>query len=186
MEIDFRKVFDMILQVAVDGNLRLDQIGKKVSVLTRLENFDRAGGSCWEDYEALQKNLQEKGYGDAVPHIVFWHLDPYEMVPVSCHRRSGVAVICASPSWIMMGKLACTMSWKQPSLAYAIDDGFCTMIGEGPGAGYNINVPRENGRCGDADYFVVWDRILVPDLIILSAGFDGAWSINHSMISRSN
>ncbi|KAL6280303.1 hypothetical protein ACE6H2_017184 [Prunus campanulata] len=118
MEIDFLKVFDMILQVAVDGNLRPDQMGKKVFVLTRLENFDRAGGSCWEsDYEALQKILKEKGYGDAVPHIVFWHLDPSEMVPVSCRPRPGVAVICASPSCIMMGRLACTMSWKQPSLS---------------------------------------------------------------------
>lgn len=53
------------------------------------------------------------------------------------------------------------------------------MIGEGPGAGFNINVPWENGRCGDADYIAVWDHILVPvakefdpDIIILSAGFD--------------
>ena len=53
------------------------------------------------------------------------------------------------------------------------------MIGEGPGAGYNINVPWENGRCGDADYLAVWDHILIPvakefnpDIIIISAGFD--------------
>ncbi|KAI9173642.1 hypothetical protein LWI28_004304 [Acer negundo] len=63
----------------------------------------------------------------------------------------------------------------------ANDDGFYTMIGEGPGAGYNINVPWENGRCGDADYLAVWDHILVhvakefdPDMIIISAGFDAA------------
>lgn len=63
----------------------------------------------------------------------------------------------------------------------ANDDGFYTMIGEGPGAGYNINVPWENGRCGDADYLAAWDHILVPvakefnpDIIIVSAGFDAA------------
>ncbi|GLT26884.1 hypothetical protein SLA2020_019240 [Shorea laevis] len=63
----------------------------------------------------------------------------------------------------------------------ANDDGFYTMIGEGPGSGYNINVPWENGRCGDADYLAVWDHILVPvveefnpDMIIISAGFDAA------------
>ncbi|GAV87962.1 Hist_deacetyl domain-containing protein [Cephalotus follicularis] len=61
------------------------------------------------------------------------------------------------------------------------DDGFYTMIGEGPGTGYNINVPWENGQCGDADYLAVWDHILVPvanefdpDIIIVSAGFDAA------------
>ncbi|KAJ4824081.1 Histone deacetylase 5 [Turnera subulata] len=63
----------------------------------------------------------------------------------------------------------------------ANDDGFYTMVGEGPGAGYNINVPWENGRCGDADYLAVWDHILIPvakefdpDMIIVSAGFDAA------------
>ncbi|KAG6687055.1 hypothetical protein I3842_11G051400 [Carya illinoinensis] len=63
----------------------------------------------------------------------------------------------------------------------ANDDGFYTMIGEGPGAGYNINVPWENGQCGDADYLAVWDHILIPvskefnpDIIIISAGFDAA------------
>lgn len=59
------------------------------------------------------------------------------------------------------------------------DDGSHTMTGEGQGAGYNINVPWENGRCGDADYLAVWEHILIPvakeynpDLIIISAGFD--------------
>ncbi|RDX91805.1 Histone deacetylase 5, partial [Mucuna pruriens] len=63
----------------------------------------------------------------------------------------------------------------------ANDEGFYTMIGEGAGAGYNINVPWENGRCGDADYFAVWDHILLPvakefnpDIIIVSAGYDAA------------
>ncbi|KAJ4713181.1 Histone deacetylase [Melia azedarach] len=63
----------------------------------------------------------------------------------------------------------------------ANDDGYYTMIGEGPGTGYNINVPWENGRCSDADYLAVWDHILLPvakefgpDLIIISAGFDAA------------
>ncbi|XP_048445588.1 LOW QUALITY PROTEIN: histone deacetylase 5-like [Pyrus x bretschneideri] len=86
------------------------------------------------------------------------------------------------------------MFWKDPRVLFfsvhrhefgsfypANGDGFYTMIGEGPGAGYNINVPWENGQCGDADYFAVWDHILVPvakvfnpDLIMVSAGFDAA------------
>ncbi|KAL5544611.1 hypothetical protein UlMin_008395, partial [Ulmus minor] len=63
----------------------------------------------------------------------------------------------------------------------ANDDGFYTMVGEGAGAGYNINVPWENDRCGDADYLAVWDHILLPvakefnpDIILISAGFDAA------------
>lgn len=61
----------------------------------------------------------------------------------------------------------------------ATDDGSYTMIGEGQGTGYNINVPWENGQCGDADYLAVWDTVLIPvakdfnpDMILVSAGFD--------------
>ncbi|KAL3513061.1 hypothetical protein ACH5RR_025778 [Cinchona calisaya] len=61
------------------------------------------------------------------------------------------------------------------------DDGSYVMVGEGPGAGYNINVPWENRSCGDADYLAVWDHVLLPvakafdpDIIIISAGFDAA------------
>ncbi|XP_075112797.1 histone deacetylase 5 isoform X1 [Nicotiana tabacum] len=61
------------------------------------------------------------------------------------------------------------------------EDGSHVMTGEGPGAGYNINVPWENGRCGDADYLAVWDHVLIPvakefgpDIILISAGFDAA------------
>ncbi|GFZ03510.1 histone deacetylase 5 [Actinidia rufa] len=61
------------------------------------------------------------------------------------------------------------------------DDGSHIKIGEGPGAGYNINVPWENGWCGDADYLAVWDHVLIPiakdfspDIVIISAGFDAA------------
>ncbi|XVF11800.1 hypothetical protein REPUB_Repub08aG0059000 [Reevesia pubescens] len=84
--------------------------------------------------------------------------------------------------------------WKDPRVLFfsvhrhefgsfypANDDGFYTKVGEGPGAGYNINVPWENGQCGDADYLAAWDHILVPvakefnpDIIIISAGFDAA------------
>jgi histone deacetylase 6 len=53
------------------------------------------------------------------------------------------------------------------------------FIGEGAGQGYNINVPWEHGKCGDADYVAVWDHILLPiaeafdpDIILVSAGFD--------------
>ncbi|KAK3406386.1 hypothetical protein EUGRSUZ_K02528 [Eucalyptus grandis] len=84
--------------------------------------------------------------------------------------------------------------WKDPRVLFfsvhrhefgsfypASDDGDYTMVGEGPGAGYNINVPWENGQCGDADYLAVWDHILIPvakqfnpDMILISAGFDAA------------
>nr|KAJ0207158.1 hypothetical protein LSAT_V11C500289720 [Lactuca sativa] len=41
------------------------------------------------------------------------------------------------------------------------DDGSYDMKGDGEGEGYNINVPWENGKCGDADYIAAWDHILI-------------------------
>lgn len=53
------------------------------------------------------------------------------------------------------------------------------FIGEEAGKGYNINVPWEHGKCGDADYIAAWDHVLLPvteafdpDIILVSAGFD--------------
>ncbi|KAL6995076.1 Histone deacetylase 5 [Sarracenia purpurea var. burkii] len=86
------------------------------------------------------------------------------------------------------------MFWKDPRVLFfsvhrhefgsfypASDDGSHIMIGEGPGVGYNINVPWENGQCGDVDYLAVWDHVLIPvakefcpDIVIISAGFDAA------------
>ncbi|KAJ3673101.1 hypothetical protein LUZ60_006475 [Juncus effusus] len=60
-------------------------------------------------------------------------------------------------------------------------DGAHFMVGDGDGQGYNINVPWEHERCGDADYSAVWDHVLIPvaerfepDVILVSAGFDAA------------
>ncbi|VVB17571.1 unnamed protein product [Arabis nemorensis] len=86
------------------------------------------------------------------------------------------------------------MFWKDPRVLFfsvhrheygsfypAGDDGYYNMVGEGPGEGFNINVPWEQGRCGDPDYLAAWDHILIPvakefnpDIILLSAGFDAA------------
>ncbi|KAL6656912.1 hypothetical protein ACP70R_004692 [Stipagrostis hirtigluma subsp. patula] len=55
------------------------------------------------------------------------------------------------------------------------------FIGEDAGKGYNINVPWEHARCGDADYIAAWDYVLLPvaeaydpDIVLVSAGFDAA------------
>ncbi|CAL2261444.1 unnamed protein product [Prunus armeniaca] len=73
VDLDFEKLFDLILQVAVNENLKLDQMIKKVLVLSHAD-FDSASvaQTSWEiDYQAIQSKYKEKGYGDVVPHMVF-------------------------------------------------------------------------------------------------------------------
>ena len=54
-------------------------------------------------------------------------------------------------------------------------------VGRGPGRGYTVNVPLPAGT-GDAGFWRVFDEILVPiaqryrpQLILVSAGYDGHW-----------
>ncbi len=53
MNTNFQKVFDLILEVAVNGNLKEDRMIKRVFVFSDME-FDQASTNNWEiDYEAI-------------------------------------------------------------------------------------------------------------------------------------
>ncbi|KAK2427140.1 hypothetical protein QL285_025739 [Trifolium repens] len=89
---DFQKVFDRILDVAVNGNLKEDQMIKRVFVFSDME-FDEASTNSWEtDYQAITRKYREKGYGSAVPQIVFWNLRDSKATPVPATQK-GVALV---------------------------------------------------------------------------------------------
>ncbi|XP_059650881.1 uncharacterized protein LOC132297160 [Cornus florida] len=109
MNTDFQKVFDRILEVAVEGKLNEDQMIKRVFVFSDME-FDQASGvrsyecdsECgdddgpnengWEtDYQVIQRKFGERGYSK-VPEIVFWNLRNSSSTPVVA-RQSGVALV---------------------------------------------------------------------------------------------
>ncbi|XP_057949701.1 uncharacterized protein LOC131144835 [Malania oleifera] len=92
MNTNFQKVFDRILDVAVNGKLREDQMIKRVFVFSDME-FDEASANPWEtDYEAIRRKFEESGYGSAVPEIVFWNLRASKATPVPSHQK-GVALV---------------------------------------------------------------------------------------------
>ncbi|KAK2429355.1 hypothetical protein QL285_027804 [Trifolium repens] len=89
---DFQKVFDCILDVAVNGNLKEDQMIKRIFVFSDME-FDEASMNPWEtDYQAITRKYRSKGYGSAVPQIVFWNLRDSEATPVPATQK-GVALV---------------------------------------------------------------------------------------------
>lgn len=91
MDTNFQKVFDTILEVAVQGNLSEDQMLKRVFVFSDME-FDQASENAWEtDYQAIQRKFAEKGYKN-VPEIVFWNLRDSRSTPV-LEKQSGVALV---------------------------------------------------------------------------------------------
>ncbi|XP_057448092.1 uncharacterized protein LOC130739727 [Lotus japonicus] len=89
---NFQKVFDLILEVAVNGNLKEDQMIKRIIVFSDME-FDQASANSWEtDYQVITRNYNEKGYGSAVPQIVFWNLRDSKATPVPATQK-GVALV---------------------------------------------------------------------------------------------
>ncbi|KAI3865946.1 hypothetical protein MKX03_036805 [Papaver bracteatum] len=121
MTTNFQKMFDIILEVAVEGKLKEDQMIKRLFVFSDME-FDEATGKTknkndtsqtyydpknrfwmlpdadevpedqWEtDYKVIQKKFREKGYIN-VPEIVFWNLRDSRSTPVLGHQK-GVALV---------------------------------------------------------------------------------------------
>ncbi|KAG5520557.1 hypothetical protein RHGRI_033214 [Rhododendron griersonianum] len=92
MNTDFQKVFDLILDVAVNGKLTEEQMIKRVFVFSDME-FDKASTTPWEtDYQAIVRKFGEKGYGSSVPEIVFWNLGDSKATPVLGNQK-GVALV---------------------------------------------------------------------------------------------
>ncbi|XP_015973372.1 uncharacterized protein LOC107496585 [Arachis duranensis] len=92
MNTNFQRVFDRILEVAVEGKLKEDQMIKRVFVFSDME-FDQASATPWEtDYQAITRKYSEKGYGSAVPQIVFWNLRDSRATPVAATQQ-GVALV---------------------------------------------------------------------------------------------
>ncbi|GAB2280744.1 hypothetical protein Dimus_015370 [Dionaea muscipula] len=92
MNTNFQKVFDLILGVAVKGKLKEDQMIKRVIVFSDME-FDQASLNPWEtDYMAITRKFTKKGYGSAVPEIVFWNLRDSRATPAPSTQK-GVALV---------------------------------------------------------------------------------------------
>ncbi|KAK8626218.1 hypothetical protein V6N13_133869 [Hibiscus sabdariffa] len=92
MNTDFQKVFDLILKVAVGGKLKPEEMIKRLFVFSDME-FDQASACPWEtDYKVIVKKFTEKGYGEAIPQIVFWNLRDSRATPVPATQK-GVALV---------------------------------------------------------------------------------------------
>ncbi|XP_058194566.1 uncharacterized protein LOC131311229 [Rhododendron vialii] len=90
--VDFQKVFDLMLEVAVNGKLAEEHMIKRVFVFSDME-FGQASARPWEtDYQAIVRKFGEKGYGSSVPEIVFWNLRDSRATPVAGNQK-GVALV---------------------------------------------------------------------------------------------
>lgn len=93
MNTDFQKVFDKMLDVAVQGSLPADGMVRRVFVFSDME-FDQASPNPWEtDYAAIRRKFEESGYGEAVPEVVFWNLRGTSRSTPVISTQKGVALV---------------------------------------------------------------------------------------------
>ncbi|KAH7444190.1 hypothetical protein KP509_02G069100 [Ceratopteris richardii] len=91
MNTDFRKVFRLILDLAIASDLPKEKMVKRLFVVSDME-FDQASAKPWKtDYRKITKMFQESVYGEP-PEIVFWNLRDSYSTPVLCHQK-GVALV---------------------------------------------------------------------------------------------
>lgn len=96
---DFQRVFDLILNKAIENNLTQEDLPKTVLVISDME-FDSAEGySNKTNFEAIKLKFSEHGY--KLPNIVFWNVNGRAgNVPVTVNDRGVALVSGASPSII--------------------------------------------------------------------------------------
>ncbi|KAB2637011.1 hypothetical protein D8674_027545 [Pyrus ussuriensis x Pyrus communis] len=94
---DFGKVFDVILEEAVNANLKPDKKVKKALALTTYKHFLTGSNfSFWGEtnYEEIRNKHKEKGYGDVVPHLVIWNMIKPEYSAGHCREpEPGVTLL---------------------------------------------------------------------------------------------
>ncbi|XP_076860116.1 protein deacetylase HDAC6 isoform X2 [Brachyhypopomus gauderio] len=61
------------------------------------------------------------------------------------------------------------------------EDADYDKVGQGPGTGYNVNIPWNGARMGDPEYLAAFHNVVMPiarefapELVLVSAGFDAA------------
>lgn len=92
MNTNLQKVFDLLLNVAVKGNLKPENMIKRLFVFSDME-FDQASANSWEtDFEVIQNKFKKAGYGDAIPQLVFWNLRHSRSIPVPGNQK-GTALL---------------------------------------------------------------------------------------------
>lgn len=76
--IQFSKVFDELLRVALAENASEEQMVKRIFVFTNM-GFKKAANNFWAVWASLRK-YQSRGY-KSLPEIVFWNLREGVMIP---------------------------------------------------------------------------------------------------------
>lgn len=95
MNTNLHKAFEEILKIAVNGKVSQEEMPKMLLILSDMQ-FDACISFDDCAIEMMQRKYSKAGY--SMPQIVFWNINSYDNVPVSCNTN-GVALVSGfSPS----------------------------------------------------------------------------------------
>ncbi|XP_031556801.1 histone deacetylase 6-like isoform X2 [Actinia tenebrosa] len=129
---------------------------------------DSAMGYCYFNNIAIAAKIAQQKWGMKKVLIVDWDI----------HHGNGTQSLFESdPSVLYFSTHVYQHARFYPFSTIANYD----VVGEGPGKGFNINVPWNKFHMGDADYLAAFQHVLLPiayefdpDIVLVSAGFDSA------------
>ena len=113
MNTDLHAAFEKILDVAVKGNVPVEEMPQILLILSDMQ-FDACVKHDDSAIEMITRKYEDAGY--TVPQVVFWNLNSHDNVPVKYNTKGAALVSGFSPS-IMTSVLAADMEDFTP---YAI------------------------------------------------------------------
>lgn len=97
---NMKAVFDLILKIAVDENLKQEELPERVVVVSDME-FDMADCSNFGNKKALFKAIEEEyaAAGYQMPKMIFWNVAAERVVsPIKAHTPNSILVSGHSPA----------------------------------------------------------------------------------------
>lgn len=122
---------------------------------------DQMAGFCYLNNAAIAANFLTQNGGKRVA-----------ILDIDVHHGNGTQTIFYNRADVLFISIHGSPEWEYPYFL-----GYADERGEGPGLGFNINYPLEQG-VDDASYLSVVDEALghiknfAPEYLVLSAGFD--------------
>jgi hypothetical protein len=111
MSTDLNAAFEKILDVAVKGNVPVEEMPQILLILSDMQ-FDACVKHDDSAIQMIHRKYEEAGY--TIPQVVFWNLNSHDNVPVKYNAKGAALVSGFSPS-IMTSVLAADMEDFTPT-----------------------------------------------------------------------
>lgn len=104
MNTDLRKVFELVLDIAVNNNVPAEEMPKSLIVISDME-IDACGNKEWTFYEKMYQRFRKNGY--QIPNIIFWNVNSRHDIFHADSKRIGVQLCSGQSTTVFKQMLSC-------------------------------------------------------------------------------